>query len=171
MRVLGYTIPSTVVEAFTAWVGEQPKTREEPITNAAAHAKIAELLGKSVPRTRMDEVATRLRERVFARVGLAHIKGTRGSWMAPAAKRPAKQRGAGARPRELTPEQRREFVGGVESEGFCYYFIDYTSPEYVEKRVGRLPRDVLAAWNAFRKAYDNLRDVLDLDREDEGDAE
>ena len=69
-------------------------------------------------------------------------------------------------PRELTAKQRSEIIGGIECEGFAYYFLEYTSPDSFEKHAGPLPRRFLTAWNAFIEAHDALREAIgDLDDE------
>lgn len=82
MKVNGYVIPDFVADKLDAWISKHPATPETPITNEDAHTRLeSALVALGIPKRRVFEVATRMRERIFRRCGLVHLKGTRGAWV------------------------------------------------------------------------------------------
>jgi hypothetical protein len=82
VKVNGYTIPDFVADKLDAWITKHPATPQNPVTNDEAHARLeSSLVALGIPKRRVFEVAGRMRERIFRRCGLVHLKGTRGAWV------------------------------------------------------------------------------------------
>lgn len=64
------------------------------------------------------------------------------------------------RPLDPTREQCEEIAHGIDSEGFDYYFCEYTSLGSFEKQYGPLPQDMHDAWARFDEAYRELESTL-----------
>lgn len=54
----------------------------------------------------------------------------------------------------MKKKEMEEILDGIESEGFDYYFINYTSPnENTDKELAKL-------WNEYKQAHNNLEDFI-----------
>lgn len=69
------------------------------------------------------------------------------------------------KPTPITQEQLERIYAGIGSEGFAYYFCDYTSPKSLKLDP---ESEVAKCWTAFEQAKADLEKALESDLEHHG---